>query len=613
MNQTWLLPAGARLRRSFVALFAATALLALWLAAPAPGAAQDESGPPVVPDGDAGLTLFTERCANCHGPLGAGDGELTGDLPVQPAALNDVDFAREHVPAEVFTTITEGIAASGMPPFGPASTNPVSENDRWHLVAAVLSLGAPAAIVAEGEAIYVDSCAECHGDGASSTFDMAAQDYWVNRSDAQAFATLRDTEAIPEHEAYSLEDGALWATVAFARTMSYDYADPLAAFAPIEAVSVTGIVENATAGAVLAEGTEVVLNTFTADFAPSTTMTTTVDASGQYGFNLTMMPPDLIYVVTVDYEGINYGSDFGRVERDQPVLDLPVTVYDPTSDPAGIRVGQLHIILEFGEGMVNVNELYQFSQDEPAVFVGGSGAVAGGTVEISLPDGATSPSFSRTFGSMDSFFAVENIVETEQGWADTVPVRPGEATLSLLVSYSLPYDGTATIAHPVFYAVDRVNVVLAATGVTLSGDEDWTEEAAGAMGGVFASYARTGVAAGDTVSFSLSGDPVPVTMPGTDSSATAATAPVARDRTTELVIGGGVLLLALVAGFFIIRSWQQREPYVVDPVAGDALDRETLLAEIAALDDAFEAGEIDEETYQLERAELKEALLAIWE
>ncbi|MDT8305179.1 MAG: c-type cytochrome [Anaerolineae bacterium] len=613
MNQPWPSSAGARLRRSFIILLATAAALALLLAIPAPGAAQEGTAPGTVPDGDTGLVLFAERCANCHGPLGSGDGELTGDLPVQPAALNDVEFARQQVPAAVFTTITEGIAASGMPPFGPASTNPIGESDRWHLVAAVLSLGAPAAVVADGEAIYAESCAACHGEEGSSTFDMAAQAYWINRSDADVFAALRDTETILEHDAYSLEDEALWATVAYARTISYDYADPLAAFAPIEAVRVTGIVENATTGTVLPERTEVVLNTFTADFAPSTTMTTTVDAAGEYGFNLTMMPPDLIYVVTVTYEGINYGSDFGRVERDEPILNLPVTVYDPTSDPAGIRIDQLHIILEFVDGTVNVNELYQFSQDEPAVFVGESGAVADGTVEITLPDGATTPSFSRTFGSMDSFFAVENIVQTEERWADTVPVRPGEATLSLLASYSLPYDGSATIAHPVYYDVDRVNVVLAASGVTLSGDEGWSEEAGGAMGGLFASYRRTGMAAGESVRFTLAGDPVPVTMPGSADPAGAATAPVARDRTTELVIGGGVLLLALVAGFFIIRSWQQREPYAGETADVEPLDRDTLLEELAALDDAFEAGEIDEETYQFERAALKEVLLAIWE
>jgi hypothetical protein len=229
----------------------------------------------------------------------------------------------------------------------------------------------------------------------------------------------------------------------------------------------------------------------------------------------------------------------------------------------------------------------------------------------------TAPSFSRTFGSMDSFFAVENIVETERGWADTVPVRPGVATLSLLASYTLPYDGELTISHPVFYDVDRVNVVLAATGVTLSGEGGWTEEAGGAMGGVFANYARTNVAAGETVSFTLSGEAVPVVMPGSNT-AGVATAPAARDRTTELVIGGGVFLLALVAGVFLIRSWRQRDVYDVEEYedevyAGEELDRDALIAEIAALDDAFEAGEIDEADYQRERAALKEALLAVWE
>lgn len=595
---------------------AALALLvlgSLWLAAPQPGAAQDGATPAGELDGEAGLALFGERCANCHGPLGAGDGELTGNLPVQPAALNDAAFARQQVPAAVFETITNGIAASGMPPFGPASSNPIGEADRWHLVAAVLSLGVPSGTLDAGETVYAESCAECHGDDGSEAFDMTGQDYWIARSDADVFAALRDQEAVPEHEAYTLEDEELWSVVAYARTFSYDYANPLAAFEPIETLNVTGVVRNETTGELLAEGTPVVLNTFTADFAPSDTLTTTLDATGQYGFSLSMAPPDLIYVATVDYEGLNYGSNFGRADREEPVLDLPITVYDQTSDAGGVRIGQLHIILEFGEGTVTVNELYQFSQDGNAVFVGEDGDVASGTVEITLPEGASTPSFSRTFGSMDSFFPVENMVETERGWADTVPVRPGESTVSLLASYTLPYDGEAAIAHPVYYDVTRTNVVIAATGVTLSGDGGWTEEAGGAMGGAFASYARTDVPAGETISFTLEGDAEPLVMPGSDSAA-AATAPVARDRTTELVIGAGVLLLTVAVGAVFIRSWRQNQVEDVVYDGGvESLDRDALLEEIAALDDAYEAGEVDEATYRQERAALKEALLAVWE
>ncbi|NLF64294.1 MAG: hypothetical protein GX579_06790 [Chloroflexi bacterium] len=612
MSSSPFLAAGARLRLSPAGL-ALAVLALLWLSAPRVGAAQDGATPPEQPDGEAGLALFAERCANCHGPLGAGDGELTGNLPVQPAALNDAAFARQQVPVAIFEAITNGIAASGMPPFGPASSNPLGEADRWRLVAAVLSLGVPPETLAEGETVYAASCAQCHGNGGREAFDMTAQDYWTGRSDEEVFAALRDTEAIPEHEAYALDDDELWAVVAYARTFSYDYANPLAAFEPIESVNVTGIVRNETTGELLAEGTPVVLNTFTGDFAPSETLTTTLDATGQYGFNLSMVPPDLIYVVSVNYDGLNYGSDFGRAERDEPVLDLPVTVYDRTSDATGVRIGQLHIILEFGEGTVTVNELYQFSQDGNAVYVGKSGDLAGGTVEIGLPEGASTPSFSRTFGSVDSFFPAENMVQTVRGWADSVPVRPGEATLSLLAGYTLPYDGEATIAHPVYYDVTRANVVIAATGVTLSGEDGWTEEPGGAMGGTFASYTLTGIPAGDTLSFTLEGDAEPVVMPGSGGS-TAATGPIVRDRTTELVIGAGALLLVLAVSLVFVRNWRQsKSAGVAYAEEAELLDRDALLDEIAALDDAYEAGEIDEATYLREREALKEALLAVWE
>jgi hypothetical protein len=317
-------------------------------------------------------------------------------------------------------------------------------------------------------------------------------------------------------------------------------------------------------------------------------------------------------VVTVDYEGLNYGSNFGRAERDEPVLDLPVSVYDRSDDASGVRIGRLHIILEFGEDTVTVNELYQFSQDGNAVFVGESGDVANGTVEITVPEGASTPTFSRTFGSMDSFFPVETMVETGRGWADTVPVRPGESTLSLLASYTLPYEGGATVAHPVFYDVTQANVVIAATGVTLSGEDGWTEETGGAMGGAFASYALADIPAGGSLSFTLEGEAEPAVMPGSES-AGATIAPVARDRTTELVIGAGVLLLAVAVSAVVVRGWRQRqlEDLIYDD--GAAPDREALLEEIAALDDAYEAGEVDEATYRRERAALKEALLAVWE
>jgi hypothetical protein len=133
------------------------------------------------------------------------------------------------------------------------------------------------------------------------------------------------------------------------------------------------------------------------------------------------------------------------------------------------------------------------------------------------------------------------------------------------------------------------------------------------MGGTFASFARTDVPAGETVTFTLEGEAEPVVMPGAGGTS-ATTAPVARDRTTEMVIGAGVLLLALAVGFVFIRNWRQGQHEYAEPeMAGELAGRDSLLDEIAALDDAYEAGEVDEATYQRERAALKEALLEVWD
>ena len=91
-----------------------------------------------------------------------------------------------------------------------------------------------------------------------------------------------------------------------------------------------------------------------------------------------------------------------------------------------------------------------------------------------------------------------------------------------------------------------------------------------------------------------------------------------------LLIGGGVFLLALAAGAYLVYLWRQQrlEPATAGAAATIETDiaagaeteelREALLLEIAALDDAYEAGEIEVEAYETRRQQLKEELAAIW-
>lgn len=603
---------------------------------PAPAAAQEPVTPPdATPDAAAGLEIFAARCANCHGPLGMGDGEQAAQLPVPPAALGSADYVRQAVPAQMFDVITNGIMQGGMPPFGPGNSDPISETDRWNLVAAVYSLGQRQGLIDEGQVHYEATCQECHaadGSGEDDVPDLRDQTLWLERSDQDVNQRLA-VEPIPEHEEVALDEEAMWAAIGYARTFSYEYADPMAAFEPIEAATITGSVTNESTGEPLQEGVPAVLNAFTGDFEPSLTMTTTLDAGGQFQFDLTMVPPDLVYVVTVQYDDISYGSDFGSLERDDPTLNLAVPVYERSSDPSTVSIDQLHIILQFAEGQVQVSELYQFSQNASTVFVGQSGDPAAGTVRVALPDGASDPGFDRTFGGMESFFPADTVIPLDDGWADTVPLRPGPSTLSLLVRYTLPYDQDLTLSHPLHYPVSRANLVMPDVGVEFGGDA-WQEGEPQAMGnaGIFLNYTQTSVPADQAIQFSLQGEP-------DLTAASAAAAPAARNSTNELLIGGGVLLLALAAGLYTIRVWRQNQeqdedwvvtaddipsadaslpggstpPAAPEAVAPGAQRRQELLQAIAALDDAHEAGEIAKEDYEARRQALKDELIAIWD
>ncbi len=587
--------------------------LGLFASGLAPAGAQEDVPPPeVTPDAATGLEIYSDRCASCHGETGLGDGELADRSAVPPTALASTTFLRRAVPAEMFNIITHGITGEQglvMPPFGPASSNPISETDRWHLITAIYSLGTAAGQVENGREAYTTTCAACHGDEGTEAFDLTSHDYWQDRSNTDVFNVLAG-DTIPEHN-FELDEETLWAIVDYARTFSYEFVDVSAAATPISEGNISGTVLNATTNQVLAEPLEVQLNAFTPEFQVVLTETATLD-EGAFAFVVNEVNPDLVYIVTLAYNGIQFGSDFGELARDEPTLSLPVTVYETTADPAGILIDQMHIILEFEEGQVSVNELYQFSNTSNAVYVGEAGDAAQGTVEVALPAGAQNPQFTRTFGSLENFFPADDLLPTAGGWSEVTPVRPGQSTLNLLVRYTLPYENDLTIAHPVHYPVTAANLVLSDVGVALEDDRgEWLASGTQDLSGEpFLTFSRTGLNAGETLQLPLSGRPRPLNV-----------APIAADQTTQQLASLGLLLIVAAGSAYYVYTTRQRQQLSLEPAGeGPALSpdgqedgrRTTLLQAIAALDQAYEQGELDEGAYQQRRQQLKEQLMSIW-
>ncbi len=111
--------------------------------------AQTEPGPiptPALPlgvtaDPAAGLAIYQQRCATCHGPAGLGDG-LQAALSIQPpTAIGDPAYLRTADPEYMFNFIANGNLEAGMPGFGEGNnSNPLSTAEIWNVVTAVYGL-----------------------------------------------------------------------------------------------------------------------------------------------------------------------------------------------------------------------------------------------------------------------------------------------------------------------------------------------------------------------------------------------------------------------------------------------------------------------------------------
>ena len=87
---------------------------------------------------DAGRALYTQNCAVCHGPKGAGDGE--GGKALNPRPANLIGLGRMPVATDgfLFWTISEGgtPVKSAMPPYKSV----LKEDDIWRLILFVRTL-----------------------------------------------------------------------------------------------------------------------------------------------------------------------------------------------------------------------------------------------------------------------------------------------------------------------------------------------------------------------------------------------------------------------------------------------------------------------------------------
>jgi hypothetical protein len=335
--------------------------------------------------------------------------------------------------------------------------------------------------------------------------------------------------------------------------------------------SIQGTVLNLTGGkATPVAGQTVTLTTYVNDAEVDRT-TTTTDSSGRFTFSVAA-DPARTYVANVKYKGGDYDSLPVRFEGGERTRGMTLRVYEPTTDPAVVRVNVHHMIVEPGAGVVRVTELLLFANPTDRTYIGATVRPDGRreTLRFRLPDGATDIAYLD--GLMECC-----VFPAPGGFVDTMDIKPG--TREIGFSYTVPSrGGRATVVRTLDFPTDLVEVFgdptvrLTAAAPLAEQPPVRTEQ------GTYSRFSARALAPGTPVSLTLVG------------------LPTTQGASRRLLVAAFAGLTAAALVYPVVRRRTRgsgRRP---------PLGREELIDTIAALDDLHQAGGIDEGAYRRQRA-----------
>ncbi len=350
----------------------------------------------------------------------------------------------------------------------------------------------------------------------------------------------------------------------------------LAAPVPAQAAApgtIAGTVENLTGGRALVAGQEVKLTAYVND-AEADWKTTTTDAHGRFTFGVPT-DPSRRYVVNVKYKGGDYDSAPIVFKAGVTRTQVAIRVYEPTTDVGVLRVSVHHMIVDVGQGMVQVAELLVFTNPTDRTYIGAVARADGKreTLRFTIPSQATQVQYME--GLMECC-----VFTTPTGLIDTMDVKPG--TRQIAYSYLIPASrAQAVVARVLDYPTDRVEV-FGNAAATITATPLQAMPVVQTEQGTYLRFSAASLAQNTGVTVSLSGLPMPKTS------------------TRRVAIAAFAGILAAALAYPLLRRRRGG--------AGEAMSREELIAAAAALDDRYDAGQIPEAEYRRRRARYLEQL-----
>ncbi|MEO1440270.1 MAG: hypothetical protein AAFV33_07680 [Chloroflexota bacterium] len=326
-------------------------------------------------------------------------------------------------------------------------------------------------------------------------------------------------------------------------------------------------------------------------------METTI-TDGEFVFEDMTVDPALTYVAVTVYRDRQFISEPqpGSAPLTDGNLTLPIEVYEFTEDPEVISIERMVVQISVEETGLRVAQVATFRNDSDRLFTSSQALNAEGTqfgsTVMFLPPGAVVAGFSGD---------PQRYIVSEEDFAviDTQPVLPGDDHVMQVV-YILPYDDGAIIEHPVAYDVDGiVRLLVRPQGLDVESEQFTFTGIAEVGGELYAEYGYDdGVSRGAAVRYELGG-----------------TLAEAAQRTANDGSGNilPIILFAIsgVTGVAAIGLWFYGR--TSDPEKQRSREIDSLVAQIAALDDAHDKGTLNHDLWHKQRNELKAELKTLME
>lgn len=526
-------------------------------------------------------------------------------------------------PAEYFHTTKFGRIENLMPPWG----NRFSDDEIWHAAAYAWSLHTTETLVDAGRTALEQAAAD------DPTLISTIESTYVTRDSLFLSQQALINELVSAYPAaFSQLSETELINVA-------DYIRTLAIVPPWGATYRAGnsIIE----GAVKFTPTDQPPSTPLADlpisldayiqFENVASFEMTADEQGKFRFEGLSDSANVIYILKTIYQGVTYSSNAFDIssglagstedETSESNTFAEIPVYDTTEETEDLVYNRVNWVVDYAPGEVIIGQILSIGNEGERSIVGRpvDGSDKPVTVELLLPEGANSIQF------QDGVLG-ERYVQVADSVYDTSPIIPGEQSHQIFVSYRLPVvDDSITLEQSFRYPLQLLNLLVADIPSLEANVSDLTFVGAESVQNIPYLYWQGQDIITQTFQLELAGliaegeadprgDIANASAAGSNAvGGEAGSLPPGIVRVTPVMepivpIMVGSAIFFLLAGLSIGPLTRMRKNEQEERLGQS---RERLLREIAQLDNKHDNGDMDNETWQQERALLKSKLLSI--